>query len=156
MSGTLQGLVLVTAVGCGLNAGAFFTFSTFTMAGLARLPAPQGLAAMQSINVTAVTPAFMTLLFGTALLALVTGALGVVDGEPLVIAGCALYLVGCIVVTMAANVPRNNHLAGLDPAHRDAPGEWVRYVSEWTAWNHVRTLACTAATALLAVALMTV
>ena len=160
MSGTLQGLVLATAIGCGLNAGAFFTFSTFTMAGLARLPAPQGIAAMQSINVTAPTPAFMTLLFGTGLLALVTGGFALAswgdDGAPLVVAGCVLYVLGTIVVTGAANVPRNNHLAGIDPEHRDAPGEWVRYVTEWTAWNHVRTLSGAAAAVLLTVALMMV
>jgi uncharacterized membrane protein len=156
MSGALQGLVLATAIGCGLNGGAFFTFSTFTMAGLKRLPPTQGLMAMQSINVTAPTPAFMTLLFGTALLALVTGVYAGVEGELLVVAGCAVYLLGTIVVTMAANVPRNNHLAGLDPEDRDAPGEWVRYASEWTAWNHLRTLSGAAAAVLLTVALMSV
>ena len=31
----------------------FFAFSTFVMQALDRLPAPQGIAAMQSINVTA-------------------------------------------------------------------------------------------------------
>ena len=44
----------------------FCAFSTFVMPALKRLPAPQGIAAMQSINELAVTPLFMTALFGTA------------------------------------------------------------------------------------------
>jgi hypothetical protein len=38
--------------------GVFFAFSSFVMAALRRLPAAQGIAAMQSIHVTAVTPVF--------------------------------------------------------------------------------------------------
>jgi uncharacterized membrane protein len=41
------------------------------MPALARLPAPQGIAAMQSINVAAITPSFMAALFGTRLACLV-------------------------------------------------------------------------------------
>jgi uncharacterized membrane protein len=76
MSDLVVALTLVTALGCGLNAGVFFAFSGFIMHGLRRLPAPPGITAMQSINVTAVTPAFMSVLFGTALAclaAIVTG-----------------------------------------------------------------------------------
>ena len=53
MSDLVVALTLVTALGCGLNAGVFFAFSGFVMNGLRRLPAAQGIAAMQSINVTA-------------------------------------------------------------------------------------------------------
>ena len=66
MSGVLYTATLVTALGCGLNAGVFFAFSAFVMPALNRLPAAQGIAAMQSINKLAVTPAFMAVLFGTA------------------------------------------------------------------------------------------
>jgi uncharacterized membrane protein len=47
-----------TALGCGLIAGVFFAFSTFVMPALARLPAAQGIAAMNAINVAAITPTF--------------------------------------------------------------------------------------------------
>ena len=47
-------LVMATALACGLMSGAFYAFSSFVMAGLKRLPTEQGIAAMQSINVTAV------------------------------------------------------------------------------------------------------
>ena len=56
-------------------------------------------------------------------------------------AGAALYLLGVIAVTMAFNVPRNDALARLDPAAPEAVTYWRRYLSEWTAWNHVRTVA---------------
>ena len=46
--------MLLAAVGCGLMAGVFSAFSTFVMKALARLPAHEGIAAMQSINVVAV------------------------------------------------------------------------------------------------------
>jgi uncharacterized membrane protein len=67
MDGFLFALTLFAALGCGVIAGVFFAFSAFVMGALARLPARQGIAAMQAINVAAITPAFMVALFGTAL-----------------------------------------------------------------------------------------
>ena len=66
MDGALFALTLGTALGCGTIAGVFFAFSAFVMKALHRLPAVQGIAAMQSINVVAITPAFMAAL-GAAL-----------------------------------------------------------------------------------------
>lgn len=66
MDGFLVALTAITALGCGLNAGVFFAFSGFVIKALTRLQPAQGIAAMQSINLAAVTPAFMTALFGTA------------------------------------------------------------------------------------------
>ncbi len=59
-------LTLLAALGCAMMAGVFFAFSAFVMKALARLPAEQGIAAMQAINVAALTLAFMAALFGTA------------------------------------------------------------------------------------------
>ena len=67
MNGYLFVLTLLAALGCAMMAGVFFAFSAFVMKALARLPAEQGIGAMQAINVAAVTFAFMTALFGTAL-----------------------------------------------------------------------------------------
>ncbi len=53
-------------------AGLFFVFSTFMMTALARLGAPQGIAAMQSVNVTILNPLFLTVFMGTAALCLIT------------------------------------------------------------------------------------
>jgi uncharacterized membrane protein len=60
-----QTMTIFCIVGAGMAAGTFFTFSTFTMAGLKRLSPARGAAAMQAINKEAPTPLFMLLLFGT-------------------------------------------------------------------------------------------
>jgi uncharacterized membrane protein len=157
MSGVLYAATLATALGCGLNAGAFFAFSTFVMPALKRLPPAHGIAAMQSINKLAVTPAFMAALFGTAAACLGWAGWAAISwGEgpaALVIAGGALYLVGTIGVTIACNVPLNDGLATLHPGGEDAAGRWEEYVAKWTAWNHVRTAAALAAAAVLTNAL---
>src|SRR2546422_10143662 len=76
-------LTFVAVLGSGLAAGVFFAFSSFVMPGLRRLPAPQGIRAMQSINITAVRPPFMIDLVGTALLCAVLVVLGVINlGHP--------------------------------------------------------------------------
>lgn len=141
---------LAAALGTGLVAGVFFAFSSFVMRGLASLPAAQGIAAMQSINVAAITRAFMTALFGTAALCLGVGIASLAAGDAtralLGLVGSALYLVGCIGVTIACNVPRNEALA------REGAAVWSRYVPEWTRWNHVRTVASMAATTLFVIA----
>lgn len=138
-------LTLASALGCGLVAGVFFAFSTFVMPALGRLPAAHGIEAMQAINVAAINPWFMTALFATAATcaATIIAALADWDGGygPYLLAAGALYLLGTIAVTIAFNVPRNDALAKLDPAGADAGSAWARYLAEWTAWNHVRTVA---------------
>jgi uncharacterized membrane protein len=146
--------IVVTALGCALVAGAFFAFSSFVMQALGRLSPAEGAAAMQSINITVINPAFMTALFGTGLLSLVVAVWALTswdDRAPWAVAGAALYLVGTIGVTMVANVPRNNRLAALAP--EDAGAVWADYLRSWTGWNSVRTAAALAAAALLIVAL---
>jgi uncharacterized membrane protein len=153
MPDALLALTLVTALGAGLVAGAFFAFSTFVMAALGRVPAPEGIRAMQAINVTVINPWFMTALFGTgaACVAVIVAALAGWDGSygPYLVAAGALYLVGCVGVTMAFNVPRNNVLERLQPEGPEAADTWRRYLVEWTAWNSVRTVASLAAMAAL-------
>jgi uncharacterized membrane protein len=157
IDGWLFVLTLVTALGCGLVAGFFFAFSATVMQALARRPAAEGLAAMQQINVTVINPLVMGALFGTALacIAVIVGA--VLDwGDPFavyLVIGGAVYLVGTILVTGAYNVPRNDAIAKLDPNSPEAAGSWERYVKEWTAANHVRTLSSLAAATLLTIAL---
>ena len=108
MPGALTGATLAVAVGCATSGGVFFAFSSFVMAGLKRLPAPQGMAAMQAINVTALTSLFMAALFGTAAaaLAVVVWSAVAADGSArlLAMAGGAVYLIGIVGVTAALNV----------------------------------------------------
>jgi uncharacterized membrane protein len=157
IDGFLFVLTFVTAVACALVAGFFFAFSTSVMKSLARLPAAQGVAAMQSINIVVINPLVMVALFGTALASAVLVIASAVEwGEPYaayLLVGGLLYLVGAVVVTIAYHVPRNNALATVDPNGADAASHWDRYVRTWTAWNHVRTIAPLAAATLLTIAL---
>ncbi|MGI9557463.1 MAG: DUF1772 domain-containing protein [Solirubrobacterales bacterium] len=157
MEGFLFALTLITALGCGLNAGIFFTFSSFVMAALARLQPARGNEAMQSINVVAVTPAFMTALFGTAAACAVLAVWGIFTldesyGIYLLLAG-AVYLFGTIGLTIGYHVPRNNALAATDPDSSEGASYWSRYLAEWTRLNHVRAAAAFVAAALLTIAL---
>jgi uncharacterized membrane protein len=157
MPGALFVLTLIAALGSALVGGVLFGFSTFIMPGLGRLPARDATAAMQQINITAITPLFMGALFGTAAICLAAIVFALVDWDSsygvLVIAGGALYPLGVIGVTMGANVPRNNRLAALDPSAPEAERYWPVYLREWTAWNHVRTVAPLIASVLLIIAL---
>ncbi len=66
MSSTfVNAMILFSALGSALVAGVFFAFSTFIMKALGRLQPEQGIAAMQSINVTVLNPWFFTVFFGT-------------------------------------------------------------------------------------------
>ena len=155
MGGLVTALTIATAVGSGLNGGVFFAFSSFVMPALARLRPAEGAAAMQSINVMAVTPVFMTALFGTGALciAVIVAGLAALDESygGWLVAGGAVYLAGTIVLTMLYHVPRNNALAAVDPATPEAARLWERYLSEWTGGNHVRAAAGAVAAALLAI-----
>lgn len=157
MNGSLRILTLGCALGAGAMGGVFFAFSTFVMRGLDRLPAAQGVAAMQQINITAVSPAFMVGLFGTAAACVglaVHGARTWNSGEGrLLVTGAALYLVGTIGLTIAYHVPRNDALAALDPTSPDALATWSSYVTEWTRANHVRTVSALGAAAAFMIAL---
>jgi uncharacterized membrane protein len=157
IDGFLFVLTVVTAVACGLVAGFFFAFSACVMKALARLPAAQGVAAMQSINVVVINPLVMAALFGTALACGVLVIASFVEwGDPYsvyLLVGGLVYLVGAVVLTGAYHVPRNDALATLDPNGADAASHWDRYVKEWTAWNHMRTIAPLASATLLTVAL---
>jgi uncharacterized membrane protein len=155
MNGFIFVLTLLAALGCAMMAGVFFAFSAFVMKALARLPAQQGIGAMQAINVAAVTFAFMAALFGTAAAcgALAVWALFAWDERfaPYLLVGSALYLVGTILLTIVYHVPRNEALARVEP--RGAESHWRRYLSAWTAWNHVRAGTALAAAAVLTIAL---
>lgn len=153
MSDGLVILTVVTALGAAIAAGVFFAFSTFVMAALGRVPAPEGIRAMQEINITVINPWFMTALFGTgpACLAVAIAALADWDGSygPYLLVAAALYVIGCIGVTMWFNVPRNNELARQEPEGAAAREIWRRYLVERTAWNTVRMVASLAAAGLL-------
>lgn len=150
-------LKLFTALGCGLIAGVFFAFSTFVMPALARLQPAQGIAAMQSINITVMNPWFMTAFLGTAAACLFLAISSLLKwqqpGAAYLLLGSLLYLVGTLGVTIAFNVPLNDALAKVDLGSTGGAHLWSSYLTNWTVWNHIRMAAALAAAALLTIAL---
>jgi uncharacterized membrane protein len=119
------------------------------MGALGKIPASQGIAAMQSINVVVINPIFLGVLFGTAALALFLGFGAMRDfSDPRaiwILAGAGLYVIGTVVVTMVFNVPLNDKLAAADPASSEGAKVWADYLRTWTNWNNVRCFAALAA-----------
>lgn len=150
----------VGAITAAASGGIFYAFSTFVMKGLDRTEPAEAITAMRGMNAEAQANApFLALFVGSALVALGVGIAAALrlsqPGAPLVLIGAVLGLIP-FVVTMAFNVPLNNHLdtvnpAGLSPA--DALREWQAYLVPWTNWNHVRTVAPLVAAALMLVGL---
>jgi uncharacterized membrane protein len=149
-------LAFAAALGAGLIAGVFYAFSTFVMKALSRQPHPEGMAAMQTINVIVINPMFLGVFLGT------TGSCAAAVFVALLrwneansawlLAGGLIYLVGTFGVTALGNVPLNNALARVARDDPDGLRRWEDYVRRWNAWNHVRTLAGLAAAGALTVA----
>jgi uncharacterized membrane protein len=150
-------LKLFSALGCGLIAGVFFAFSSFVMNALAQLQPTQGIAAMQLINITVINPLFMAAFLGTAAACIFLAVSSVLrwhqPGAAYLLIGSLLYLIGTVGVTIVCNVPLNEALARVEPGSTEGASLWVSYLANWTAWNHVRTIAALAATAMLTIAL---
>jgi uncharacterized membrane protein len=142
-------LTLVCALGCALVAGVLFIFSVCITRALGSLPPPQGIRAMQAINVTILTPWFLGAFAGTAVLCIALVVLTIARGDGAFAAGTltgsALYLIGVVMVTRVFHIPRNDALAAVAPDTDEAARFWVDYLATWTFWNHVRTLAALAA-----------
>ncbi len=133
------------AIASGLVGGVLFAFSSFVMPGLRRIPPAQGIAAMQSINRQATTFAFMTLVGGTALLAVGLGVQSLLQrGQPAAgwVGAGSISVVVALAITGGYNVPRNDRLATFDATNPEAARYWSTYLTEWIMANHVRTAFC--------------
>ncbi|HAX76564.1 MAG TPA: hypothetical protein DCY88_12175 [Cyanobacteria bacterium UBA11372] len=154
---SLSTLKLVAALGCGLIAGVFFAFSTFVMPALAKLQPAQGIVAMKSINIAAINPLFMFALFGTAAACIVLAIASLFKWRQpdtvFILISSLLYLIGVVGVTIAFNVPLNDALAIAKPNSPEGARFWASYLTNWTFWNHIRTVASLAAATLLTMAL---
>jgi uncharacterized membrane protein len=153
----LDALAYLLCLGSGLVGGVFFAFSAFVMRALAQLPAAQGVAAMQRINVVVLGRLFLGVFLGTAGLAAVCIVAGLLlwgsSRSGLLVAAGLSYLLGSFGVTVVCNVPRNERLARNPPESAEAASYWPTYVRQWLRWNHVRTVASLVAAALAAGAL---
>ncbi len=150
-------LKLFSALGSGLIAGVFFAFSTFLMKALAQQPPAQGIAAMQSINITVINPWFLGAFLLTDAACIILAVFSLLRwNQPesvYLLVGSLLFLIGTFLVTMLGNVPLNDALAIADPNSTDGANLWARYLTDWTFWNHVRTIAAIAAAGAFTVAI---
>lgn len=150
-------LLWFSAIGCGLMAGLYFAFSAFIMRAFERIDAPHGIAAMKAINVNILRSSFMPLFVGTTLSSAALVVLAIVDryapGALSMLVGGIVYVAGMFLCTVVRNVPLNHALARVEPSQVEARDVWSRYLKSWTAWNHVRTVASTVASALFIAAL---
>jgi len=138
--------------------GVFFAFSSFVMRALAKMPAAEGIAAMQSINVVVINPSFLGAFMGTAVLSLLMGGFALAGlGHPsasFFLGGVVFYLVGTFLVTMLGNVPLNDRLADVPATDPTALEVWEHYLGRWTMWNHVRTTSAMIAALLFSLGLL--
>jgi uncharacterized membrane protein len=140
-------LFIATALACALMGGVFFTFSSFVMPALGKVPVEEGIRAMQRINIDVYHWTFMGTFFATPIACIAAAAYAIwsqgwnQEAALYAILGCIVYVLGNFVVTAAGNVPLNNALAAVDAESAEAVRLWVRYLSRWTRWNHVRTVA---------------
>ena len=151
-------LTLFAALGCGLMSGLFFIFSNTVMSALAQLPPSQGIAAMQAINRIILNPLFFVTFLGTAATC-ITVLISLVwrwqqPGTLYLLVGSLLYLGGVMVVTIIFNVPMNESLDAMKPESVEAGNLWAKYLVDWTAWNHVRTVTALLGTASFILALV--
>lgn len=153
----IEALLWIGLVSAGLMAGIYFTFSVFVMRSLAELGDAPGASAMQSINRVIVQTAFLPIFFVSTLACAILVVLAWLGygGLPATatIAGGLVYFLGMFGVTVVGNVPLNNRLDAVDPASKEGQAMWREYLARWTRLNHVRTLSCTVALVLFAIAL---
>ncbi|MEP0357425.1 anthrone oxygenase family protein [Paraglaciecola sp.] len=112
--------------------GLYFVFSNTVMPVLAKHH--DGAATMIKINKKILNPLFMICFISSGLAGLYffllhTGFLA---------AAGIVFFIGTTIVTIVFNVPLNDRLKNSLPQKRDE--EWIKYLSKWVAWNHVRTL----------------
>lgn len=157
MNNLLYYLTFASAMGSGLLAGIFFTFSAFIMTSLARLPAEHGISAMQSINTTILQSLFILVFMGTTSLSIILGIASSIKlgtaGAAYVLTGSLLIFVGVFLVTIVFNVPLNDTLASVTSGSSEGSRVWTEYLAGWMPWNHVRTIASIAALACFIIAL---
>jgi uncharacterized membrane protein len=153
-------LTSIAAIAAAAAGGMMYVFSTFVMRGLDRTGPIEAITAMRGINAEANSNgAFLLAYFGAPILAIALGIVALIQlrqpGSWWLLAGAVFGILGAII-TMAFNVPLNNHLDGVNPAGlsaADAASEWQAYFSRWTAWNHVRSAMSIIGAALMLVGL---
>lgn len=153
MHGTL---IIIAITGAGLIGGLLFVFSNCVMHSLQDMPDGEGMRAMQIINRRILNPVFLAVFLGTTGVCISVITMALVKrpaGFYFAVAGAGCYLLGGFAITAICNVPLNNRLDKASIDTDEGRELWTRYLRDWTRWNHIRTVLCTAAMVFLALAL---
>lgn len=154
------GALILAAITMGWMTGIFQLYSHTVMPGLGRTDDRTFIGAFQAIDRAIINPLFLITFLGPfvftgAALSLSFGS----ESRPLLgwlIAALLLYL-AAMIITFRINVPRNDAIksAGEPDAIPDLAAVRAAFDEAlWTRWNHVRTVASTAAFACLIWALV--
>ena len=148
-------MIVLLIVITGLMAGIYFAFSVFIMKSFALLPDLHAAKAMNAINDVIVNTLFLPVFFGSTLwyAGLIVWQLADWQGQAslIMIVASIIYIVGMFAVTAFGNVPLNNALKNAAEDDSQLATTWQHYLSRWTQLNHIRTLSCIAACALLTI-----
>lgn len=149
---------IAAILGSALVGGIFFAFSNFVMKALARVPSPEGIAAMQSINVVVLNRWFLGSFIGTAAICLLLAGIAISGWEKPIslwlLGGAVSYVAGVWLVTIVGNVPLNQRLAEVEPADAASSQIWEDYLDRWTKLNSKRAGSAVCAALLFSVALV--
>lgn len=141
----LSAVAWLMALSSGMMAGVYLAFSSFIMKAFASLGTEAGIDAMNAINRDILQSLFMPLFFGSTLLSVVLVVVGFwqlpSDRALAAITAGLIYALGMFGVTAAGNVPLNNRLDEVSGNSEEAARVWSMYLSKWTRWNSVRTVA---------------
>jgi uncharacterized membrane protein len=154
---TLENVVLVIGgTLTGLFAGLLYTFNVAIVPALRSIKGTQHIAALQAINKKIKNPIFFLSFFGPTILLPLAAYLHWGTAEfPLLVAAAALHIIGGNGVTIAGNIPLNDKLDRVDSNQlSEAEADQIRKEFQgagtpWMRYHNVRTLAVTAATALV-------
>jgi uncharacterized membrane protein len=153
------GIVLgLATVAVGMMAGVFAIYSIAVMPGLRRVDDRTFVGAFQAVDRAIVTPVFLGLFLGGAVLPVVAAVLLAGDGGAALswtVTAIVAYL-AVIAITARIHVPRNDALkAAGDPDEIDLPAVRAAFDEQrWATWNIVRASVCTSAFACLVLALV--
>jgi uncharacterized membrane protein len=147
MSTAALAVALVTN---GLLAGLFFAFACAVVPGFRRFDDRTYVLAFRAINRAILNGWFLLVFFAAPVSAVVAAVLG---GWSWGLIAAAALAVLTFLVTVTANVPRNNALdAAVDTTAAGMRAARERFEGPWARWNLLRTVTAVGALVALAVA----
>lgn len=160
--GVFQITFILATFLCSLVAGFLFAFSVVVMPGIKSLNDREFIKAFQVMDriIQNNQPIFMVVWVGSAVVLIITAALGIVqlDGieRPFLIFATLAYILGVQLPTVTINIPLNNKIQTLDTddmtvaAQKKARAD---FEPRWNRWNIIRTIISSLVSVLLIILL---